>query len=399
MTDPVTIHTLDPATEGWAVRGALTQLGDRLYGLAGECGPSGVAGCSSGLMWPTPVHVRQCPGSLFSLRLDGADFRVVHAFSQLDISGLNPDGYHPYGSLAVGSDGRLYGVTQMGGTPQGLAGAVGPGSGVLFRCDPATGDFEVLHHFFDHPRAFDGQYPMGTVAIDRRGCVYGTCKGAGALGSGTLWRWSPGGPFVYAPLVGECYGGVALSGGLIHGATWRGGDAGTGIYFVADPDTLAVRTVASFPVYPTLGHADDNTPIQEPTTLSDGSVVTPREFGGSLGTGAVYSLDPVRGLRALWEAPRVSIDDTPRFSNDAGGILNGRIAEGPDGLLYGCSQYGGARGTGAIYRLARNGARRQLLHSFPDDAYPYGGPIFGSDGALYGTTFGTGRIWRLVVSD
>lgn len=394
----MTIHTLDPATEGWAIRGALTLVGDRLHGAAGECGPLGVAGCSSSANWPTDVHRRQCPGVLFSLRLDGTDFQVTHAFSQLDVSGLNPDGYHPFGTLGLGPDGWLYGVTQVGGTPQGLGGRVGPGTGVLFRLNPATNEFEVLHHFSDLPRAFDGQYPMGAVAVDRRGCVYGTCKGAGALDSGTVWRWSPGGPFVAAPLTGECYGGVALTTSLLHGATWRGGDSDAGVYFVADLDTLAVRVVASFPTFPRLGHADDNTPIQEPTALSDGSVVTPREFGGALGTGAIYSLDPARGIRALWEAPRVSIDDTPRFSNDAGGILNGRIVEGPDGLLYGCSQYGGANGTGAIYRLARNGTRRQLLHSFPDAAYPYGGPTFGPDGALYGTTFGTGRIWRLDVS-
>jgi hypothetical protein len=50
MSDFRILHTLIPA-EGFAVRGALTELNGRLYGLAGECGPNGAAGCSSSASW------------------------------------------------------------------------------------------------------------------------------------------------------------------------------------------------------------------------------------------------------------------------------------------------------------------------------------------------------------
>jgi len=44
---------------------------------------------------------------------------------------------------------------------------------------------------------------------------------------------------------------------------------------------------------------------------------------------------------------------------------------------------------------ARDGSRFALLHSF-EGGYPYGGLTLGSDGALYGTTFNTGQVFRFV---
>ncbi len=401
MTDTTTIHTLNASTDGWAIRGALVEHDGRLFGLAGECGPNGVSNCSSTANWQTPIHTSQCPGTLFSLRLDGSDFRVDHAFTCLDAHGLNADGYHPYGTLALGPDECLYGVTQVGGTPQGLAGAVGPGAGVLFRFNPATRAFDVLHHFFDNPRAFDGQYPMGTVAIDKRGLVYGTCKGAGAFGLGTVWRWGANVPFVYAPLSGEGYGGPCLDASQqkIHFATYTGGSGGEGQWFVADTDTLAVTPIFDFPAFTWPSHGDDNTPIQEPTLFSDGSILMPREFGGTTGYGVVYRLAPRKGAvpAPILNASAISPDDNPRFSNADGSIFNGRVVEGPDGLVYGCAQYGGPSGTGGVWRAARDGSKRELILGFQDNAYPYGGPLFGSDGGLYVTTTITGRIVRLSV--
>ncbi|HET7506530.1 MAG TPA: DUF11 domain-containing protein, partial [Kofleriaceae bacterium] len=199
------LHTLhDP--DGLAVRGALTEANGRLYGLAGERGPNGTTACSSSASWNTIEHLDHCPGSLFSLRLDGSDFRVEHAFSRLDdLTGRNLDGYHPYGSLARSPDGRLHGVTQMGGMP-----IDGRGAGVAFTFDPVTGAFVTDHSFFAVPRAFDGEYPMGVPAVLPTGEVLGTAKAGGTSGAGTVWRASSSG-FSYASLTpdtGTSYGGL-----------------------------------------------------------------------------------------------------------------------------------------------------------------------------------------------
>src|SRR5262249_8373626 len=125
------LHTLTPA-DGVAVRGSLTEFHGRLYGLAGEAGPNPSPSCYSSANWQTPEHTAHCPGSLFSLALDGSGFRVEHAFGRLDEHRQNVDGYHPYGTLAVGHDRRLYGVAQVGGVATGGAPGDPPaGFGVL----------------------------------------------------------------------------------------------------------------------------------------------------------------------------------------------------------------------------------------------------------------------------
>lgn len=386
------LHVLTDA-DGTAVRGALTEAGGRLYGLAGERGPGGSPACSSSANWNTIEHTAHCPGSLFSLRLDGSDFRVEHAFSRLDdVTGQNTDGYHPYGSLTLGPDGRLHGVTQMGGTPLD-----GRGVGVAFAFDPATGAFTTDHEFYTADRAFDGMYPMGATAVLASGAVAGTAKGGGETSTGTVWLASAGG-FAYTSLtpdIGTSYGGLALGrDGRLHGTTYGGGANDAGTYFTVDPTTLAVTVVDSFPRFPWNDHGTDNTPIQIPTQLSDGTLIAAREFGGAYGSGLLVKLGPT-GIQVLKQFDDIPLAAAPRFSNQTGGMPNGQIVEGRDGMIYGTTTYGGANGSGSIYRIARDGTRFELLYSF-DGAYPYGGLTLGSDGALYGTTFNTSQVFRFV---
>ena len=399
VTEGLTVlHTFGTG-EGIAPRGALAEVNGRLYGLNGEGGPNATVNCNSTANWNTDAHIKHCPGALFSLALDGSGFRVEHAFTQLDDNGRNLDGYHPYGSLAVGPDGTLYGVTQTGGAPP-----VGidpdhsliPGYGVLFSFNPATQTFTTLHTFFAVARALDGAYPMGLVAVDADGNVYGTAKGGGSTSTGTVWRCSPGGQFVASPLPGETYGGVVLAQSLLHGTTWANGANQVGDYFTVDISTMAVTVVASFPGYTANDHGTDNTPIQAPTALSSGAIIASREFGGSHGTGLVVGLSPSTGITVLHDSDDIPLDAVPRFANATGGMLNGGLAEGRDGLVYGTAQYGGSNGTGGIYRIAPDGSLFQLVFSFADSAYPYGGLILGSDGAFYGMEFGTGMVFRFV---
>jgi uncharacterized repeat protein (TIGR03803 family) len=72
----------------------------------------------------------------------------------------------------------------------------------------------------------------------------------------------------------------------------------------------------------------------------------------------------------------------------------GSLVSDSSGALYGTTVYGGTFGTtggGTVYKLTAQGRRwtRTVLHSFssaPDGLNPFAGVIFGSDGALYGTT-------------
>jgi uncharacterized repeat protein (TIGR03803 family) len=75
------------------------------------------------------------------------------------------------------------------------------------------------------------------------------------------------------------------------------------------------------------------------------------------------------------------------------------LVQAADGLLYGCTYYGGDIGYGTVYSLTTNGALTTLVSfDYDNGAYPYGGLIEASDGLFYGTTYygGTNGGWGTV---
>jgi uncharacterized repeat protein (TIGR03803 family) len=75
------------------------------------------------------------------------------------------------------------------------------------------------------------------------------------------------------------------------------------------------------------------------------------------------------------------------------------IEDSATGYLYGVTSSGGANGTGVIFRIQRDGAGFQVLHSFAaqsadgsssEGAFPSGPLLLGSNGRLYGVTGGGG---------
>ncbi|HYG35416.1 MAG TPA: choice-of-anchor tandem repeat GloVer-containing protein, partial [Clostridia bacterium] len=66
------------------------------------------------------------------------------------------------------------------------------------------------------------------------------------------------------------------------------------------------------------------------------------------------------------------------------------LVQGPDGTLFGTTQFGGTAGGGTLFKLSTNGTDFALLYNFgtlPEDPLSPQAPLcLGSDGALYGTT-------------
>jgi uncharacterized repeat protein (TIGR03803 family) len=63
------------------------------------------------------------------------------------------------------------------------------------------------------------------------------------------------------------------------------------------------------------------------------------------------------------------------------------LTQGPDGTLYGMTQYGGINDYGTIFQLAPDGTGYMVLHSFAggsDGRHPWAGLIQGLDGASMG---------------
>jgi uncharacterized repeat protein (TIGR03803 family) len=108
---------------------------------------------------------------------------AVYAFNRTD-------GAYPWGNVAIGKGGVLYGTTWEGGTGDGVV-----GYGVMFSLTPSPdgGWTETVLHSF---RGTDGAYPWAGVVVGKGGVLYGTTYGGGTgacgiPGCGTVFSLNP----------------------------------------------------------------------------------------------------------------------------------------------------------------------------------------------------------------
>jgi uncharacterized repeat protein (TIGR03803 family) len=89
------------------------------------------------------------------------------------------DGEFPENGVTFDNAGNLYGTTSAGGN----------GYGTVFELSPSAGGWTetTLYSFTDGD---DGANPIGGVAIDPQGNLYGTAS-QGGTGAGTVWELSP----------------------------------------------------------------------------------------------------------------------------------------------------------------------------------------------------------------
>jgi hypothetical protein len=136
------------------------------------------------------------------------------------------DGDDPTSGVVMDQAGNLYGTTAYGGG----AGACYDGCGTVFELTyNGSGWIETILHRFQG--GDDGYFPVGGLAFDRLGNIYGTTAGGGSGGGGTVFTLTPSsGSWSFHtiyPLVGQpCeeppgpYDTLAIDGsGSLYGAT------------------------------------------------------------------------------------------------------------------------------------------------------------------------------------
>ena len=142
------------------------------------------------------------------------------------------DGAIPVGALASDGKGNLYGTTSAGGSGNGTA-----GNGVVFMLNIASLQYTVVHTF----TGLDGSQPLGGL-ISGQGNFYGTTYAGGAKGYGTVFQLNSAGTLttLYSFTNGTDgaypYAGVTLdSSGNLYGAATRGGQHDWGTLFEIVP--------------------------------------------------------------------------------------------------------------------------------------------------------------------
>jgi uncharacterized repeat protein (TIGR03803 family) len=230
------------------------------------------------------------------------------------------------GALLRGSDGALYGVTEGG--PNGV--------GTVFRFDPLTGDLRTLHVFTG---ANDGGGPFGGL-VEVGGQLYGVTTGGGPAaaasnpsgtifridpstgaltvlhafsGSGAMPAWFPRGPLAVGP------------DGMLYGTTRFGGSEEAGTIYRLNPATGAFAIVHPMTV------AEGSGPVGPLLLDSDGAFYGSASGGGdSSGAGTVFRFDPATSQLLVLYSLALATD----------GSSPGPLAKGPDGHLYGTTDYG-----------------------------------------------------------
>jgi uncharacterized repeat protein (TIGR03803 family) len=133
---------------------------------------------------PNGSLVKASNGKLYGLTKSGGNFDkgvlfeydlTTHTVQKLyDFTGT--DGEAPLGSLRQSSDGKLYGMTSLGGTAA---------KGVIFRYDISTGTYEKLKDF----NTTDGSSPRGDLLEAANGMMYGFTFNGGANNYGTMFSF------------------------------------------------------------------------------------------------------------------------------------------------------------------------------------------------------------------
>jgi uncharacterized repeat protein (TIGR03803 family) len=176
---------------GQPVAGLVFDKAGNLYGTTRLGGNSAPFPCTSGC------------GTVFELSPVGDGTwteTVLYAFCSRYVDSQCVDGALPQGDLLLDAAGNLYGMTNGGGKQPCLSQSIG--CGTVFKLSPpqspgASWTEKVLYSFCAKPannRCLDGAEPVGQLAKDASGNLYGATKegGSGHVNAGTVFELSHG---------------------------------------------------------------------------------------------------------------------------------------------------------------------------------------------------------------
>lgn len=350
----------------------------------------------------------QC-GTVFKMKNTGQGWILTPLYK---FSGTG-DGANPHAGVVFGPDGALYGTTEFGGLQCPSDDFNEVGCGTVFRLAPPPTVCKtalcpwgetVLYSFLGS--FTDGAFPLGRVAFDQSGNIYGTALSGGDFAEcpvGAGWcgaifklthsngAWTETVPHIFT---GGSDGGNPIAGltantaGNFYGVAAAGAN-GNGTIFeltASGLDTLyALAGESSQP---------QGDLIFDPAGNFYGTTADGDNGGGS----AVFEMMPSGGG---WNFSLVY---------SLGGFLNG---DGPNsgvvrdsaGNLYGTALALGSNNVGLVFKLTPSdgGWTYTVLHEFATGDggdYPIGGLVLDGQGNLYGTTtqggaYGWGVVWEI----
>jgi len=188
-------------------------------------------------------------GTVFKATTNGILTTLVHF--------ANTNGAAPYGELAWGGDGNLYGTTSLGGV----------GFGTLFKVT-TNGTLTTLYSF---RRGNDGENPYDGLTLGTDGIFYGT---AASDSGGTIFKVTTNGVFTTLANVyefGGPYAKLTLAGdGSFYGTTYSGGNStyGSVFHLLLPPPKLSLQLLGGYPSLKLNGILGSSYVVQYSTNLA-----------------------------------------------------------------------------------------------------------------------------------
>jgi len=301
---------------------------------------------------------------------------LLHSFS-----GGTADGYYPQAGVIRDSAGNLYGTTGYGGASN---------AGAVYKLSP-SGKEKILHSFAGGTS--DGEYPKAELLLDRAGNLYGTAAYGGASNNGVVYRIDTNrAETVLYSFKGGMKDGCDPLGSLakdkagnLYGATYLCGSSNGGTVFkvTARGKETVLHSFAG-------GAGDGEYPYYGRMLLdASGNLYGVTYQGGASNNGVVYKLSP-RGKLTLLHSFAGGTEDG--CEPDVAPIMDKR------GNLYGTTSGCGAEGAGTVWRLSPDGTEKILSSSV--GAASFSGVVRDGEGNLDGTDYSggaydCGSVWKL----
>jgi uncharacterized repeat protein (TIGR03803 family) len=320
-------------------------------------------------------------------------YRVIYNFT-----GVGKDGADPYGGPILDASGNLFGTTYLGG---------GYGNGAVYKLTPNGGawTYSTLYSLADEPDGAGPAF--GSLALGADHALFGVTEGGGYFGTAFMVcpcakRETVVHSFGTGTDGAEPIGGVVFdAAGNFYGTTLVGGNNGNGtVYEVKHSSSgQSGQTWTESVLYRFAGGNDAINPVAGVSVDASGNLYG-TAGGGTAGLGAVYKL--TRSGSQWTESVLYNFQGLNDGANPVGGVILDLA-----GNLYGTTFDGGVNGGGTVYELSPSGDgwTFNVLYSFVGGyGGPYNKLTFDAQGNLYGVTNseganGLGEVFKLSPGD
>lgn len=364
----------------------------------------------------------------------GNQYGTIYSFatgSTVMASQFNLTGSHmgeaPYGEMILASNGKMYGMTQSGGSH---------GYGTIFEYDPITGGYDKK---YDLAKATGG-LPLGNLIEVANGIFYGMTAWGGANDLGTIFEYNLNTNVYTKKIDFDGFGKgsnpfgslLKASNGKLYGFASEGGAQYAGTLFELDITTNSFQKKVDF-AGSSANPNNAGTPRGHFIQASNSKLYGLSYDGGNQANGAIFEYDIIADTcitvfnfdgathgkypyGSLMQASNGKLYGTTHEGGIAnGGVIFefdllshtcnnkfnfytnagdpgvhpfGNLVQAPDGNLYGMTEGGGANYSGALYKFNPTSGAYSRMFSFNSTSgmAPHGSLINGPGNKLYGMT-------------